>query len=118
MRISDWSSDVCSSDLVQVGTPLEIYEHPRSRFVAEFVGESNFIDGVVQGSSCGMTRVAIGSDLHLAATTSEQFRTGERVTIAVRPEAIEIDLPAASNDMNVISGEVQQIVFTGSARRI
>src|SRR3546814_12693130 len=54
--LSDRIAVFNNGGIVQVGTPLEIYEHPRSRFVAEFVGESNFIDGVVQGSSCGMTR--------------------------------------------------------------
>lgn len=116
--LSDRIAVFNNGGVVQVGTPLEIYEHPRNRFVAEFIGESNFIDGLVQESGQRMTRVTIGPDLHVTATGSAQFLPSERVTVAVRPEAIEIGLPAATNDMNVVSGEVQQIVFTGNARRI
>lgn len=116
--LSDRIAVFNNGSIVQIGTPLDIYERPKSRFVAEFVGESNFIDGVVEESKPDITRVTVGPDLHISATGSEQFRPGERVTVAVRPEAIDIGAPNGRTDLNIVHGEVQQTVFTGNARRI
>src|SRR5438270_8511177 len=55
----DWSSDVCSSDLAgrieQIGTPTEVYQQPRSEFVARFIGASN----VIAGRHVGDARVEV-----------------------------------------------------------
>lgn len=68
--------------LLQVGTPHEIYEHPVNRFVADFIGETNFLGGQVDGG-----RVRIGTGDMLDVQLSGQ--TGD-VTLAIRPEQIQL----------------------------
>lgn len=68
--------------LLQVGTPHDIYDHPANRFVADFIGETNFLEGQVEGS-----KVRIGTGDLLNVTLNQH--TGA-VTLAVRPEQVSI----------------------------
>ena len=74
-----------AGELLQVGTPRDIYDHPVDRFVADFIGETNFLVGRVDGDA-----VRIGSGDRLAVPLSGQ--AGE-VTLAIRPEQIKIGAP-------------------------
>jgi len=80
--------------LLQVGTPHEIYEHPVNRFVADFIGETNFLDGDVDG-----TRVRIGTGDLLDVKLDGQ--TGP-VTLAIRPEQITLGASGGGIDVTVI----------------
>ncbi len=68
--------------LLQVGTPHEIYEHPLNRFVADFIGETNFLEGKVDG---GMVRIGTGNMLNVPLDGH-----AGTVTLAVRPEQIRL----------------------------
>src|SRR5579883_1061368 len=77
--------------VLQVGTPSEIYEFPRSRFVADFVGTTNLFEGTVTGSEPGRVTV------HCAETACDlliddlgRFAIGQRVWVALRPEKIRL----------------------------
>lgn len=91
----------------QVGTPTEVYRHPASLFVADFIGETNkFAAGVADG------RVSLDS-LHLAART-EGHAPGARVTVAIRPEDIlpmAADAPRGANRLECM---VEDMEFLGS----
>jgi iron(III) transport system ATP-binding protein len=74
----------------QIGSPVEIYRFPNSRFVANFIGRANFIDGVVlaqQGST--LTVKSLGETITLS-NIKREFGVGEDVTLIVRPEMIQI----------------------------
>ncbi|HUS46967.1 MAG TPA: ABC transporter ATP-binding protein [Phycisphaerae bacterium] len=74
--------------IVQVGTPEEIYNCPVTRFVADFVGEANFIDGMVVGTG---QRVLIDTPVgQLQAETKDAPRLGSAITCCIRPERIRI----------------------------
>ena len=92
----------------QIASPREIYEKPANRFVADFVGNSNFIDGVAQ-SSCSV-RTEIG-DLRVNAS---DLRAGEPVAISVRPEDVELSETRPPLE-NVWDARVDQKVFLGEA---
>jgi iron(III) transport system ATP-binding protein len=97
----------------QIGTPREIYERPGSQFVADFVGNTNFLDGTVRqtsGSCCG-----IGTELGDVKVHSEQaLHAGDHVAISIRPEDVELSEVRPSGD-NVWEGRVAQKVFLGEA---
>ena len=91
----------------QIGSPRDIYEKPGSRFVADFVGTTNFIDGEITGR--GRVRTEIG-DLEVAA--GEELREGDRVVLSVRPEDVDLS-EGRPGGANVFLGRVDQKVFLG-----
>ncbi len=95
--------------LLQVDTPEAIYESPANRFVANFIGETNFVDGEVISEG----RVRIAGDHEVAARTHTS--PGSRVTLTLRPEKIQIasrDKPADPN-RNTLQGKVTRSMFFG-----
>jgi len=108
--------------ILQIGRPRDIYEHPSSQFVADFVGNTNFIDGYVVASlaspkpqggegGCCVVRTEIG-DFRVKA--DQQLRPDERVSLSVRPEDVELTEARPEGD-NVWQGRVEQKVFLGEA---
>lgn len=93
----------------QIGRPRDIYEHPATQFVADFVGNTNFLDGVVVAAN--IVRTEIG-DLTLDAT--KPMPVDGRVAVSIRPEDVELSERQPSGE-NVWQGTVEQKVFLGEA---
>ena len=91
----------------QIGPPRDIYEKPRSRFVADFVGTTNFLDGEVLSRS--RVRTAIGE---IEIAPDGELRAGERVLLSVRPEDVDLS-EARPEGANVWAARVDQKVFLG-----
>jgi putative spermidine/putrescine transport system ATP-binding protein len=98
----------------QIGTPEELYERPATRFVADFLGETNFLPGRVAASERLSCRVHIG-DQAFEAQTPAPVAPGARVVVAVRPERLKLR-PAAA-DGEGLAGTLVDIVYLGNARR-
>lgn len=76
---------------LQVGSPSEIYETPHSRFVADFIGETNFMPGTLKMISGGIAYVQIDPETTIEATPDQlDLREGSEVTVAIRPEKITL----------------------------
>jgi spermidine/putrescine ABC transporter ATP-binding subunit len=108
-----------SGQIVQEGSPREIYENPRSRFVAEFVGVSNLFSGTVTRAGDELAEIQTVEGLVIkAAMTASQFKTkpGREITIYIRPEAIALartgDNQTGANRLN---GKVAASAYQGSA---
>jgi iron(III) transport system ATP-binding protein len=100
--------------ILQIGRPRDIYEHPANQFVADFVGNTNFLDGTVvchAGSGNYVVRTEIG-DIHVRS--AREMNAGDRIAVSVRPEDIELTETAQSGE-NVWPGTVEQKVFLGEA---
>ena len=98
--------------LEQVGSPAEVYQQPLTRFVAGFLGISNFFQGTAGGREGGSTRIHCqdGVDLTVATATAP---TG-RVTIALRPEAIRVSAAGrAEATGNAVTATLEQAVYRG-----
>jgi putrescine transport system ATP-binding protein len=77
--------------VIQVGTPSEIYEFPQSRFVADFVGTTNLFEGTVSGSEPGHLIVSSSeAGCDLIVDELGRFSSGQRVWVALRPEKIRL----------------------------
>ena len=100
--------------VVQVGTPRQIYEQPHDRFVADFVGTTNFIGGTVAALVDGRCTVATPMG-EIRARAGANIGPGARVSVSVRPEDVELsELPfAAADDDNVCPGTVAGKDFLG-----
>ncbi len=103
--------------IVQIGAPRTIYERPHNRFVADFIGSTNFVDGHVLGrdQATGLWRVR-ASFGDLLASAEAELVPGAHVTLSVRPEDVELTEEAALPDdrlLNSCTGVVDQKVFLG-----
>ncbi|MFK7800374.1 MAG: ABC transporter ATP-binding protein [Anaerolineae bacterium] len=102
----------------QVGSPREIYEHPKNRFVADFIGETNFIEGQVVSTGSTTTISAKGTEL--IGETSADLSSGQQAVLAIRPEKISI-VPIASAGAEKgrasVSGTVLETIYIGTDTR-
>lgn len=115
----------------QIGTPEEVYESPHSRFVAQFVGDTNLIEGTIVAvddeSNLGLQTDEVGEirrDLDaqdqtgniLLAQNETDIPTGTPASISVRPERIAIrrDAPPVAHAQNSIRGIVEDLIYLGS----
>ncbi|MBT8098467.1 MAG: ABC transporter ATP-binding protein [Gammaproteobacteria bacterium] len=101
---------------LQVGDPKEVYEYPRNRFVADFIGTINLFDGTV--ARVGDESISVNcedTDSTLRALGSHQVSVGDQVCIAVRPEKIFIGKGEPDNDDDVrIRGIVDDLGYLGN----
>jgi putrescine transport system ATP-binding protein len=102
--------------VVQVGTPAEIYEFPRSRFVADFVGTTNLFEGTVSGCTDGLVSVRCGEiDSELLVDDSGSYSVGQRVWVALRPEKVRLaKQPASGARINQLRGMVWELGYLGN----
>jgi spermidine/putrescine ABC transporter ATP-binding subunit len=111
LAMSDRIGVMRGGQVEQVGSPLEIYDHPNTMFVASFIGSSNIFSGRVRGSEGAF--VVIETDQHLLIRAS---RTGspslQRVAVVLRPERILVT-PETSDLPNRFRGKVRTRVFVG-----
>jgi len=98
----------------QLGKPREIYEAPRSRFVAEFIGTSNFIGGVVK-SRTGEQYAVETPDGELRLTSSAVVPTGTKAMVSIRPEAVVMSTQPRSDAPNIWTGNVVARSYLGEA---
>jgi putative spermidine/putrescine transport system ATP-binding protein len=98
----------------QVGTPFEIYNRPRTRFVASFVGTLNQFEGVVADPASGAVR--LGGATVFGRAPIEGASAGETRTVALRPEALR--LCWAGEGDNVLSAVVEDVSFLGAVVRL
>jgi len=98
--------------LVQVGTPAEIYEDPKTRWVAEFIGEVNLFDGTISGHQGGLASIDTKAG-RLVVARQDGFDDGTAVSVAIRPEKIEIAREAVAGALNMLHGHVVDIAYLG-----
>jgi putative spermidine/putrescine transport system ATP-binding protein len=99
----------------QVGAPFEIYNFPKTAFVASFVGTLNVIDAQVVDAAAGALQ-AHGQPLHVAAPLDGRS-AGQSVKLALRPELLSPESTGTPGE-NVLTGIVENVVFLGSVVRI
>jgi putrescine transport system ATP-binding protein len=102
--------------VVQVGTPSEIYEFPQTRFVADFIGTTNLFEGTVSGSEPGHLIVrSAEAGCDLIVDELGRFGSGQRVWVALRPEKIRLSKePIAGTRVNQIKGMVWELGYLGN----
>lgn len=112
-RIAVMSSDV--HGIVQLDTPQTLYHHPRSLFVANFIGTSNILPDRIERVENGHLRTERG--FVVPVTTGAVPASGSRLFITVRPEKISLsstsDAPRAGT--NTVSGTIESVVFLGES---
>ena len=117
MSMSDRIVVMDRGTVQQIGTPQEIYAAPASRFVADFVGTSNLLEGVVEEATRAGLTLRIGAATIQAPSAS--LAPGTVATLVVRPEALQIGKVAPETPgPNQFTGIVELITFMGSWNRL
>jgi iron(III) transport system ATP-binding protein len=108
MTLSDRVVVMNQGLIEQIGSPMEVYRFPNSRFVANFIGRANFIDGtVVAQHGSELTVDTLGESITLS-NIKREFHEGENVTLIVRPEMIQI-----KKTSGLYHGVVRRAVYLG-----
>ena len=114
LSMSDRVAVMSAGEIQQIGTPEEIYRHPANRFVAEFVGRVNLIEGLISANhSGGVVFDVAGSPLHLSV--QDGAGASGNVTVAVRPEAVTVMAfdDHSTNGTNTWEADVETVAFLG-----
>ena len=116
LTMSDRIAVMDSARVAQLGSPAEIYEHPRTSFVARFIGESNFLGGEISGRDGELATVRIG-DVTFRVHAPDWLPATGPVTVSVRPERVSLwpaaDKPETPPGHNALPVTVRQIVYRG-----
>jgi putrescine transport system ATP-binding protein len=112
MSLADRIGVMNHGKLVQVATPPEIYEQPNSRWVAQFVGDVNLIEGKVAASSA--EGILIDSVVgRVRVKQASEAKAGDTVWVALRPEKLRISTEPPASGENRFAGEVWDIGYLG-----
>jgi len=106
--------------VLQVGRPAEIYETPRTRFVADFIGETNFITGTLTARQGNTGTITLADGDVQATLATDDLKTGTEALLAIRPERIALrGLDAADTlpDATQLEGQIEQAYYIGTDTR-
>jgi spermidine/putrescine ABC transporter ATP-binding subunit len=104
----------------QVGTPREIYEQPATAFVAAFVGESNFLDGMLESTGPEGSTIAISGLEQPVGGPVAAARPGQAVRLMIRPEALMVREGGGESSRgaaNAVAGVIEEVVYLGQTVR-
>jgi spermidine/putrescine transport system ATP-binding protein len=111
LTMSDRLAVMEEGEVLQVGAPEEIYEHPTRRFVADFIGDTNFLEATLTAAGDSGALFRLDSGAELAAHAAKGHHTGSRVTLAVRPERVSLAGPGEGGGL---PGTVRTVVYFGT----
>ncbi len=117
LSMSDRIAVMCDGRLVEQGTPGELYERPRTAFVADFLGKSNFLRGRVEAHVEDGFVFSEGGQRFLQRAREARPVIGSRVTVALRPEKISV-VAAGGEAENRLAGVVREWNYFGSEFRM
>ena len=118
LSLSDWIAVMNAGKVEQAGTPWEIYYHPRTAFLADFVGAVNLVPARVESVGDGSVTVSFGP--HRASVrrpVDVSLSTGQEVRLCMRPESFTIAPAGASANGLALSGTIARRAFLGDTMR-
>jgi spermidine/putrescine transport system ATP-binding protein len=127
LSVSDRIAVMNLGNVLQIGTPHDIYESPATDFVARFIGETNLFEATVSaveklkgvtesGETEYMEELEISELGKIKVTTRDELKPGAKVSFAIRPEKIVIskEKPATKReDINLFQGGVDEPIYSG-----
>lgn len=116
LTMSDRLAIMSEGKVLQIGTPMEIYEQPNSCFVADFMGETNLLTGRVIEQHGEKLAVLIDEILTITISSPDQISINQIVTLIIRPEKVSIH-PANYRDQPGWLGKIEEAVYIGTDTR-
>ncbi len=112
LTMSDRIAVMSKGVVLQIGEPQEIYERPASRYVADFIGETNFLDGMVKGKNGSNIEIELDGTGVICVESSRSFTNGQQVFVAVRPEKLRLN--SEVKDGNNLKARVEDVIYIGT----
>lgn len=109
LTLSDRIAVMHEGKLLQVASPETMYEHPANRFVADFIGQTNLLEGTIEDSQT----VCLGNGSRIAVANSSQ--KGDKVAVSLRPERISLHPIEADFDGPRLEGVIKSVTYLGTA---
>ena len=113
LTLSDRIVIMSHGKIEQVGSPVEVYQRPRTRFVADFVGVSNFIHGMARGTTDQFVTLTLGSLGEARAKSAEALPAGTSAFVSVRPESVVLARERAECRENVLEATIEEMIYLG-----
>ena len=120
MSISDHIAVFRAGKLEQIGTPPELYEAPRTSFVAAFIGDTNFFEGHVESVEGDYCKLKIDGFPTTNLYNDKKVHRGEKIHVSIRPEKFMISLnkPEKTDaNTNILHGKVEEVIYLGPHTR-
>ncbi len=120
MSLSDRIAVMDGGRIEQVGTPAEIYESPRTSFVAAFIGDTNFLEGrVLDCPDQEYCRLAIAGLPEVLSFNDKGLRAGQPIYLSIRPEKVHIshERPEEKPRRNYVPAVVEDMIYLGSTTK-
>ncbi len=116
MVLSDRIAVLEKGELAQEGTPSEIYLKPKSKFVADFIGLSNFIPGVVNRveEDYQIVKMEKGGEIRFSGINYHRLTPGKKVLLCLRPEDFELHTERPETGLNVWEAKIRESAFLGN----
>jgi iron(III) transport system ATP-binding protein len=117
LTMSDVVAVMSEGEVMQESTPFDIYEAPANRFVAGFIGTTNFLDGRIEAAVNGHVTVSTSCGA-MTCVPPDGAGPGDTVTVIVRPEDVHLAANGGNGSEsgeNILSGEVAEVMFLGEA---
>jgi spermidine/putrescine transport system ATP-binding protein len=112
LAMSDRIAVMNGGRVEQVGSPREIYEHPETAFVADFIGSLNVLELTVEELVGGYAVMRLGEDERLVVPVDSGTSTGDSIRVAVRPERVQLD-GESSEGGSRLNGTITEVVYLG-----
>ncbi len=113
LSIADRMAVLNFGKVEQLGRPQDLYLRPRNRFVANFMGETNFIDGTVNRSEGEKVWVTTPIGEIAGVSCGAPFQAGDRVSISIRPESVRLGAFAGPSATNHFDGMLHDTIYLG-----
>ena len=110
LTMSDRIAVMSAGKILQVGSPRDIYDRPAERFVADFIGESNFLPATIVSTAGNLATVRLASGAEIPASLPEGFAPKGGVSIVIRPEHAQLSRPEGAP----LAGTVENVVYLGT----
>jgi len=116
LTMSDRIAILLDGNVVQKGTPFDIYNCPGTEFVAGFIGTTNLLDGVVERSPDPLSRKILRTRIGpLRCAEIDELPEGKEIKVIIRPEDIQIFRHGEGQQTNTFQGEIKSLEFLGES---
>jgi len=116
MSVADRIAIIADGEMIEHGSPKQIYSNPKKKFTAEFIGEKNILDGIVLDFNKSKIKVDIGKDEIEVANNNYTISKNKKISLSIKSESIQIKKVSAGKSQktkNGIFGKVTEITFLG-----
>lgn len=117
LSLSDRIAVMRGGKIEQIGTPSEIYEQPRTTFVADFIGDTNLLKGRIEAADSISLKIVTATGMKIVVQPQEPWDTSERegdVTVSLRPEKIHLSLYPPTTPVNWFEGRLKHVMYLGT----